>query len=227
MTPRQKLYFAALFSLVVLIAGLGNSSALAQNTFTIGNLNDPVGPPAADIFLGHETYAYHVFPPEQCSCSEDGFTPLTVSQLLYFDDSQIPATFQVEALLLAANFDTGSNCFVPGPVICNGPPTQFTITNQGSSQVTAPFAACPVQVFNEHYFLALKYTGDVPGFLLIDDQPQECTEYVERGNGWEDMFTFPAKTGGGKSIIFGDIVCGTLSVDTEVGTWGAIKSLYR
>jgi len=41
------------------------------------------------------------------------------------------------------------------------------------------------------------------------------------------MFTFPAKTGGGKSIVFGDIVCGALSVADEPQAWGKIKSLYR
>ncbi len=225
MTLRPRLFLPALCALLVL--GYWPGLVMAQGNCTIGNLNNPAGPPAGDIFLGHETYAYHVFPPDQCTCTEGGFIPLTVSQLLYFDSSQVPATFQVEALLLAADYNAATDCFLPGPIICSGTPMQVSVDVPGNLLVTAPVDSCPVQPFNEHYFLALKYTGDAPGFLVIDDQPQACTEYVERGNGWEDMFTFPGKTGGGKSIIFGDIVCGTLSVDTEQGTWGAIKSLYR
>ncbi len=225
MTLRPRLCLPALC--VILALGFGSGPAMAQSDCTIGNLNNPAGPPAEDIFQGHETYAYHVYPPDQCGCTEGGFTPLAVSQLLYFDNTQVPATFQVEAMLLAADYEAATDCFLPGPVICNGPSLQITVTDQGQIRITAPVDGCPLQVFNEHYFLALKYTGDAPGFLVIDDQPQACTEYVERGSGWEDMFTFPAKTGGGKSIIFGDIVCGTLSVDAEQGAWGAIKSLYR
>jgi hypothetical protein len=49
---------------------------------------------------------------------------------------------------------------------------------------------------------------------------------LDRGQGWEDLFGFD-KTGGGKSIVFGDIVYATAVVPEETETWGSIKSLYR
>ena len=227
MNPRHRRHRLALWLAPVLLLVFWSLPAAAQDSCTIGNLNDPAGPPAPDIFKANETYAYHVFPPEQCSCSEGGFIPTSVSQLLYFDTEQIPATFQVQAQLLAAVYDAGSGCYTPGVVICEGPPLQVTVTTTGVFQATAPFDLCPVQPFAEHYFLALKYTGYAPGYLVTDGLPQECTEYVDRGAGWEDMFFFPGKTGGGKSILFGDIVCDAYTVDNEQGAWGVIKSLYR
>ena len=102
----------------------------------------------------------------------------------------------------------------------------ITIDTPGYHLVTAPVLGCPMQPFEDHYFLSLKYLGGAPAYLAIDDQPAACTEYIDRGDGWEDLFLF-GKTGGGKSIIFGDIVCGALSVDAEPDAWGSIKSLFR
>lgn len=202
--------------------------AAAQNSCTVGNTNDPLGPPATGIFMGNETYAFEVFPPSQCSCNEGGFLPLNVSQWLSFDANQVPANFTVRAQLLAAVPDpAGNGCFRPGGILCAGLPVQLTVSAPGPFLATAAFDTCAIQNFNAHYFLALEYTGNAPGSLLTDGQPQECIEYLNDGTGWKDMFFFPGKTGGGKSIIFGDIVCGAYAVDTEQNTWGTIKSLYR
>lgn len=193
----------------------------------VGNLNEPVGPPAPDIFQGHESYAYLVYPPDNCLCEQGGFTVQTITQVLYFDATQVPVTLQVQASLRLGVLDIGGTCWLPGPQVCLGPVIPVTITSPGFHWVTAPLPGCPMQPFGNHYFLSLQYLGGGPGFLAIDDAPQACTEYVERGLGWEDMFTFPAKTGGGKAIIFGDVLCGAMSVENQTGSWGSIKSLYR
>lgn len=199
----------------------------------IGNLNDPVGPPVPGIFMGHESYAYYVYPPETCSCQEEGFKLESVTQGLFFDDQQIPAVFNVQVLLLRAEFDPGQNCHVPGPVIFEGPEETIVIQDNGPVLLTVPTGGTPPFVFDDHYFIGLRYQGDAPGSLLVDDMPEPCIEYIDRGNGWEDLNGFDGRgasverAGGGKVIVYGDIICSPMSVGQERRTWDAIKSLFK
>ncbi len=193
----------------------------------IGNLHDPVRLPGPELFQGEESYAFLVHPPEQCGCTEGGFTVETVAHLLYFEPDQVPALLQVQARLLEALPDLTGLCRLPGPDVCLGPPQTILVDQPGYFLVTVPMPGCPIQDFGQYYFLAMSYQGGSPARLAIDDQPQPCVEFIDRGNGWEDMFLIPDKTGGGKHILFGDVVCGALSVDEETGSWGSIKSLYR
>ncbi|MGD9546209.1 MAG: hypothetical protein AB7V45_01555 [Candidatus Krumholzibacteriia bacterium] len=193
----------------------------------IGNLNDAVGISGPELFTGNETFAYLVNPQDQCGCTEGGFTVETIYQLLYFEPQQVPALLQVVPRLLAVNLDPTTECMFPGPEVCLGQPVTILVEEPGYQLVTVPMAQCPLQWFDQPYFLSLGYEGGSPAFLAIDDQPAPCVEYVDRGFGWEDMFLIPDKTGGGKHILFGDVVCGALSVDNETGSWGSIKSLYR
>ncbi len=194
--------------------------------FQVGNLNSPVAPAVPDIFMGNEEYAFHIFPAEQTSCSEDGFILESISQRLFFDDSQVPANFVVQGVLLKADFDAGSNCWVPGPILYEGPHENFTIIDQGNVTIQVMTPGAPTLPLADHYFLVLRYEGGSDAYLVVDDQPLACTEYINRGTGWEDLNSRD-KSGGGKVILYGDIVCSPTSVPNTAHSWDGIKSLYK
>jgi len=204
-----------------------DGSTAANGDCQVGNLNDPVGPPAPDIFNGEESYAFHILPAEQCQCAEGGFKIESISMLLYFEEDQIPTTFEVRGSLLAAVFEPASDCWLPGPPLCQSDPLAMTIDTPGVHQVFVPVVDCEAYPLVDNFFLSLTYNGGGPAFLPIDDQPRPCTEYINRGAGWEDMFFFPGKTGGGKHIVFGDIVCSIPTVGADQNSWDAVKALYR
>jgi len=192
----------------------------------VGNLNPPVGPPAGGIFMGEEEYAYHIFPADQCNCSEEGFILESITQFLFFEPNQVPANLIVRGVLLKAVFDPSSGCWVPGPVLFEGPPENFIIDDNGPVVIQVPTPGAPVLPLADQYFLVLRYQGGAEAMLVVDDEPMPCTEFINRGSGWEDLFGRD-KSGGGKVIVFGDIVCSPLSVPNGNSTWGGIKSLYK
>ena len=112
-------------------------------------------------------------------------------------------------------------------LLCTSPPVNYSITDPGIVQVDVVMPGCPAEPFNNEYFLFLKYTGGGPGWLVTDNLPQACVEYVDFGLGWEDLFYFPDKTGGGKNVVWGDIICAPASIPEDSDSWGSIKSLYR
>lgn len=196
----------------------------------IGNLNPPVGPSYPGVFNGNEAYAYFVQPNSQCSDGEEAFQLETVSMLVDFGPDQVPQTLVVRSLLLNADFDTGSDCFVPGRTICEGPELVFTFDTPGIKTITAPLDACYPLPLDSQYFLSLSFEGGGPASLPVDDEPQECIEYINTGNGWTDLYdqkTGDDKSGGGKVIVFGDVVFVIAGVPVENTSWGAIKTLYR
>lgn len=203
-----------------------NAEAVFFGDCQVGNLNPPVGPPAPGIFEGDEAYAYHIFPSEQCDCTEDGFILESITQYLFFEDPQIPATFLVQGALLKADFDPSNNCYRPGPLLYESPELAFTIVDNGPVAIQVPTPGAPVEILADHYFLVLRYQGGAQAELVVDDDPQPCTEYVNRGSGWQDLFGRD-KSGGGKVIVYGDIVCSPTAVGATRTTWDSIKSLYQ
>ena len=192
----------------------------------VGNLNPPVEPPVPGIFMGDEQYAYHIFPADQCDCSEDGFILESITQYLFFDELQVPADLLVQGALLKADFDPSNDCWVPGPLLYEGPQETFTIVDPGSVVIQVPTPNAPALPLADHYYLVMRYLGGAEALLVVDDEPMPCTEFINRGSGWEDLYG-QDKSGGGKVIVFGDIVCSPTSVPTDNPTWGGIKSLYK
>ncbi|MCP4292985.1 MAG: hypothetical protein GY780_14260 [bacterium] len=192
----------------------------------VGNLNPPVGPPVPDLFFGEEAYAYHVKPIDQCTSTEDGFILESVTQMLHFNTDQIPAVLIVKAALYSAQFDTPSGCWMPGITLYESMEETFTIADNGILNIQVPIASGPAYLLNDHYFLVMSYQGGAMAQLVVDDEPMPCTEFVNRGNGWQDL-NGRDKSGGGKVIIFGDIVFSPASVANTQSTWDGIKSLYK
>ncbi len=196
----------------------------------IGNLEPPVGSSYPGLFEGNESYAYHVQPSAGCSCPENHFRLDSVSMLLDFDDSQIPQTLVVTPSLLIAVFNTGSGCWEPGPALCTGAPFTVNIINSGVQTITAPLTGCAPFPMGVDYFISLDYSGGGNGLLPVDNSPASCTEFIDYGNGWVDLFGMKNsgdKTGSGKLIVFGDIVCVTNAVEADQRSWGSIKTLFR
>lgn len=202
------------------------SLAQSNESFSVGNLNTPVGEPLADVFFGNEDYAYLIYPPDQCTCTDNGFTLTAVNHLLFFDGTQLPVTLVVRAQLLAAQFDAANNMWRPDDVLFISDPITLTIPDNGLYQVHVPTPDAVCVPLDDHYFLSLSYEGDALGYLPLDDEPMPGIEYINLGNGWEDLFE-PEKRKSGKLIVWGDVVCSPCSVPTETSSWGAIKSLYR
>ncbi len=194
--------------------------------YQVGNLNAPGSAPVPGIFMGEEEYAYHILPAEQSDCSEDGFILESITQLLFFEENQVPVTLMVQAALLKADFDPSSDCWVPGPVLYDSPQEIIMITDNGPATIKVLTPGIPVFPLEEHYFLVLRYQGGSEALLVVDDQPMACTEFINRGNGWEDLYGRD-KSGGGKVIVFGDIVCAPMAVPTVENNWDRIKSLYK
>lgn len=213
--------------LFVLAAVLCAATAPAQEfapDCTIGNLNQPALY-APNIFQGDEAYAYLVHPGEFCAFEGGHFSLLSVTQFLHFEDQQLPVTLVVEASIMEAVFDSGLGCDVPGETLHASVPLALRVEQVGEFPVTVqldPF----ILPLDRSYFLSLRYLGGGPGQLVTDDMPAPCVEFIDRGQGWEDLFNFD-KTGDGKGIVFGDVVYATQTVPEETETWGAIKSLYR
>ena len=213
------------------MAGSGENSGNNIETILlgdcrVGNLNPPSGELVPDIFMGDETYAYHIFPSTLCTSNLDGYILESISQLLDFNTDQIPAAFSVQPILLSANFDSGTDCWIPGPPLYEGPTQTFSINEPGIVPVQVFTTDVPAFVMSDHYFLAMRYTGGAQAQLVVDDDPQPCTEFINRGNGWEDLFG-QKRSGGGKVIVFGDIIFSPASIGNTTTTWDGIKSLYK
>ncbi|MEN8005913.1 MAG: hypothetical protein ABFS42_02820 [Candidatus Krumholzibacteriota bacterium] len=205
-------------------------SYLPNGDCLIGNLNPPVIPSYPDVFTGNEAYAYHVKPSDQCGCPEEHFTLETITMLVDFEANQIPQTLAVTPSLLSAVFNAGSGCFEPGPPLCIGPDIVVNVNDPGIQTITVPLLGCGPFPLGNDYFLSLAYEGGAPANLVIDNDPQACTEFINNGNGWVDMSGMKSKgdkTGGGKLIVYGDIVCAAPPVGVESRAWGAIKSLFH
>ncbi len=192
----------------------------------VGNTNAPGLPPVDDVFHGREKYAYLIFPEEECNCTEDGFKLEAVHQMLDFTMDQTPSEFVVSAGLMTAIVDGTTGCLIPGDLLFLSPPVNMVVLDDGLFEVNVPTPNSEIYPQNDHYFLVLFYDGLTEGQLVIDNDPRACTEFVERGNGWEDL-NLIAKSGGGKMIVWGDVICAPLTVDTERSSLDSIKCLYR
>jgi len=196
----------------------------------IGNLNPPVGPSYPGIFNGNESFAYFVNPIGQCSADEDHFQIESISMLVEFGPDQVPQSLVVRPVMLNADFDAAINCFVPGRPICTGPDLILDVDTPGIKTITAPLANCGPLPLESQYFLSLSFEGGGPASLPVDDEPVPCIEFIDTGNGWMDLYDQKSggdKSGGGKVIVFGDVVFVIVGVPVEGTSWGAIKTLYR
>lgn len=196
----------------------------------VGNLNPPIGPSYPDVFMGNESYAYYFNPSQGCSCPEDYFRLDTISMMVDFSEEQLPQTLVITPAMYSAVIDPGSGCLIPGVALCVGPDVTFVVNTPGIQTFTLPVTSCGPFPMVGDYFLTLNYMGGGPANLPVDDMPQACVEYINTGAGWADLFgtkSSDEKTGGGKLIVFGDIICVTSTVDVEQSTWGSIKGLYR
>jgi hypothetical protein len=168
-----------------------------------------------------------IYPPDQGTCTEGGFDLLEIHMYLELGPQHVPVTFNVSGALAHADLDPTEGQYVPGPFICEGPEAVFHIEEPGLYVITVPMQdACECQLFDDHYFLVMRFLTPFEANLPIDDQPQPGIVYNDKGAGWVDMFDL-SKTAGGKVIIWGDTVCCTHSVGNEAGSWSGIKSLYR
>ncbi|PID79086.1 hypothetical protein CSB20_11855 [bacterium DOLZORAL124_64_63] len=219
----------AVLAVLATFAFAGGSSQIIQKenqACQVGNPNAPQGT-VSGIFNGHEAYAYYVYPPAQCDCQESGFKLENVSQGLSFDETQVPAVLNVSPLLIKAEREANQPYFVPGPILYEGPTQTITVDEAGPVLVTVPTDNIEAFPFDDHYFIGLRYEGDAPGNLQIDDEPLPGIEYILTPNGWSDLYRWRKRAGGGKVIVYGDIVCSPMGSPTESRTWDTIKSLYR
>jgi hypothetical protein len=200
-------------------------AAGAKADCVLGNPNPPAGS-VPGFFTGDEQYWYLIYPPEQCSC-EEGFLLESVTMLLEFDASMLPANFEVVAELGDAVWDDNSQCFVPGEPLCVSSPVSFFIDVPGIYELTVPMDQCQCAHMNYHYFIGLNFLSGFSANLVIDEFPEPCVNWNRKlGGGWEDLFNWLIKTGG-KVIIWGDVICCPLVIPNEPDTWGNVKSLYR
>ncbi len=231
---KQRLFFILIASLLLVVTAAQSGERgevrfqvvpSARTDCQVGNLNNPVPPPVPDIFQGLQEYAYFIYPPDQCSCPDNGFMIENVNMWLHFDPNMIPVSFVVRGGLREAVWDPAADCYVPGDVICMSDETVYQIDDPGEYLITVETPQCPCVIFNERYFLVMEYLDAFPANLVIDDDPQPCIEYLYEGGVWQDMFGM--KAAGGKTIVWSDIVCCDPGTDSAPSTWGSIKSLYR
>ncbi|MCP4570983.1 MAG: hypothetical protein GY838_01400 [bacterium] len=217
----------ALVVLAALAMTIGAAVAQTQDftpDCTVGNLNQPALF-APNIFTGEEAFAYLIEPSGLCQFEGGHFSLMNVTQLLSFEDQQLPATLQVEAAIMEARWDDSFGCLLPGETLHASIPVTRRVETVGIFGVTVELDPL-ILPLDEPYFLSLRYMGGSPASLVTDDLPLPCVEFIDRGQGWEDLFTFD-KNGDGKAIVFGDVVYATSTVPESDSTWGAVKSLYR
>ncbi|PIV82183.1 hypothetical protein COW53_00215 [bacterium CG17_big_fil_post_rev_8_21_14_2_50_64_8] len=199
----------------------------AAGVCTMGNLN----PPAyyiGDWIWGAESYKY-LFDAEQplCSTCNGGFKVETVHFYMQFGVEDVPVTFGCAVDFEETIWDEATQCFLPGPVICESPGYTVTIDQAGMYDIALPLPTdCACAYFGYKYALGMNILtafDSYPG-AVTDATPVGCTSFNNYGAGWFDLldFGFP-----GELIMFGDIVCCENPVDDQNDTWGGVKSLFR
>jgi hypothetical protein len=218
---------AALFALAAFLpADWTQARDGVQAECQVGNPVEIGQPPVPELFFGNQEWAYLIYPPDQCDCPEGGFQLDRVNMDLSLNPGQVPVIFSASAFLREAIYNAETGCYVPGEVLYFSPPVTFTFDEPGVYTITVPTPETSCEVFDEHYFIGLRYLEPFLADLAIDEQPAPCTAYVDSGNGWFDFYDL-RKSSTGKPIIWGDIVCCDINVPAEDGTWTEIKGLYR
>jgi len=231
--PRPKLILAGVAGLALVVgilaavpAGLIQARDGAQVDCQVGNPGVMGQDPVPEIFGGEEEWAYLIYPPEQCDCPQGGFRLLNVNMELAIDPPPGGVDFAAVAILREAIFDPDTDCYVPGDEIYVSPPATFFFQEPGIFLISVPTPDASCEIFDEHYFIGLRYLESFMASIITDDQPAPCTTYVDDGNGWRDFYDL-RKSAGGKPIIWGDIVCCDAGIPVEDGTWSTVKGLYR
>ncbi len=191
----------------------------------VGNAN-PAFWAITDWVWGAESYAFVFNPATQgCGCGA-GFEVQTVHFLLQFAADDVPATFDASAGMEEAVWDATLGCWLPGPQVCLSNAYTVTINDPGIYDIALP-VTCDCAFMDYEYTVSFnlltEFTDGRPD-AITDDIPLACTSWNDYGAGWEDLnsFGFP---GGIK--VWADVACCGQPVDTEKGTWGGVKSLFR
>ncbi len=171
---------------------------------------------------GNETYA-RMFSPlvEPCEC-DIGFTIRAINMQLGLDSS---ADLMVSALLLEA--DWNGSCWQPGATLTFSPVHVIDyIELFGYYQITIP-CDFPCASMTEPYFIAVDFIGGTSDRVNIvgGGDAETCTSYNDWGDGWYDLVADIGFFDGLTMWAVSD--CCYEPIDTDVTSWGKVKTLYR
>lgn len=200
---------APILAVLIVVAAGG---LFAQQVCQIGNLNDPVLPVPNLIQGGEQTFAYLVHPVEQCPCSE-GFVQIqNVSMWLQFEPWMIPMNFFVRAGIQRAAFDAAIDQWHPAGYYFEGITVPVEVFDPGLFLLNIPTPEARWMDVNEYYFLTVTFRSPLEANLAADgfDLPGISYMSPDGGETWIDLFGFD-KTSGGTPIIWGDVLCGTMT----------------
>ena len=193
------------------------------STCQVGNLNSPAWI-IHNFLLPPEEYKFLFRSRGTCTNCEHAFSVDRIHVLLETQEScTVTMSLNVDK---AEEVEPG--CLGPGQVWCDTGTWAVLLPDSGVWDVNLPLG-CPC-LSQRYYLLSFSIddfscaTGTTPG-LITDASPDLCTNWNNIGSGWYDMFdmwpTWP-----GNLIFWADASCCSPPVPVELGTWGAIKSLY-
>jgi hypothetical protein len=194
----------------------------------VGNLN-PMAWLIGDWISGNEGYKYHFFPRPQCPCPV-GFHLEMVYIKLNFGPEDVPSVFDVYVDLEEAVWNDLAGCWYPGPEVCTSEVHTVQIDTAGVWDIGIPIGdQCPCASKHYQYLLSFHIVTQFPPTqrpdATSDEFPVGCTSWNDLGFGWMDVvqeFGWP-----GEILIWGDVECCELPVQSETDSWGTVKSLYR
>lgn len=197
-------------------------AALAQEFCSIGNLNDPVGPPVPGIVQGRKAVAYLVVPDDDCGCPDPAVKLQSVFMALNFSPAQVPQQFQVHAGIRPAEPIPGTNSFKPGHWYYESATVDVLVQAPGPFLLQAPAVNARWMNMDQPYFLTITFDTPLDANIMVDGDDQPGIAWISPdGHDWLDMYDGQIdKTSGGKTIIWGDVLCGTESAGGPAGVSG-------
>jgi hypothetical protein len=192
---------------------------------TVGNLEAPAWGLSGWV-TGFESYKY-LFNAAEQGCCNLGFQMQSVGMLMQFvaGTHALPQTFDIYADLEEAVWDPVLNCWVPGPVLCEGLLYTITIDTEGLYDIAVPLS-CDCAFTDYYYFLTMNITTALDCALVVDNTPTQCQAWNNWGEGWADLYDW-GFSAYGDLIMTGDVLCCDTPVATEDKTWGDLKNLFR
>jgi len=197
-------------------------AALAQEFCSIGNLNDPVGAPVPGIVQGKKAIAYFVVPDNDCGCPDPAVQLQRVFMALHFSPAQVPQQFQVHAGIRPAEPIPGTNHYKPGHWYYESAPVNVFVQAPGPFLLQAPAINARWMNMDQPYFLTITFDTPLNANIMVDGDDQPGIAWISPdGNDWIDMYSGQLdKTSRGKTIIWGDVLCGAESADGPAGVPG-------
>jgi hypothetical protein len=207
--------------LIALAAALA-AAAVANQFCSIGNLNDPVGPPVPGIVQGKRAVAYLVIPDNQCGCADPSVQLQRIFMGLHFDTGQVPQQFQVHAGIRPAVPIPGTNSYKPGHWYYESATVGVFVQEPGPFLLEAPAVNARWMTMDQPYFLTITFDSPLDANIMVDGDDQPGIAWISPdGSDWFDMYDGQLdKTSGGKTIIWGDVLCGTESAEGPAGVPG-------